>query len=65
MQALDLKTFIWSHKQTKEASIILAITTYKDDDIVVYRGWKDRAKIEVMSVDDFCKQHEATYQIEI
>lgn len=63
MEPLDLKEFIWQSKETKIGYIILAITTYKGESIVVYRECKDRSKICVDSVDNFCRNCEATYQI--
>lgn len=63
MQPLDLKDFIWMRKSDKrEVAIIIAITKYKDEDVIVYRS-KDRNQIAVESVDTFCTDFEATYQI--
>jgi hypothetical protein len=63
MAPLDLKEFVWQSKKTKIGYIILAITTYKGDDVVIYREAKDRSKICIDSVDEFCKRCEATYQL--
>jgi hypothetical protein len=61
MEALDLKKFLWTcgHKNYE----ILAITTFKNDDIVVYRDLNDTHRVAVLSVDDFCRSFEAVYQI--
>lgn len=59
MQPLDLKKFVWN--KDHKWYLILAITTFKGDDIVVYRESQDRAAIEIATVDDFCKHFQATY----
>ena len=61
MEPLDLKKFVWNRNH--KWYIILAITTFKDEDIVVYRESQDRAAIEIATVDDFCKQFQATYSL--
>jgi len=63
MEALDLKKFLWESKATKGNFIILAITTYKNDDVVVYRESQDRSQICVCSVDDFCRDFSAIYPL--
>ena len=63
MVPLDLKEFVWQSKETKIGYIILAITTYKNEDVIVYREGKDRSTIHIDSIDNFCKNNEATYQI--
>lgn len=61
MQPLDLKNFVWNRDH--KWYIIIAITTFKDEDVVVYRENQDRAAVSVMSVSDFCREFQATYQI--
>ena len=63
MEALDLTKFLWLNKETKHVYIILAITTYGDEDVVVYREFCDRAKLQVDSVSNFAAEHDATYQV--
>lgn len=63
MEPLDLKKFVWLSKRTKQNFIIIAITDYKSDDVVVYREANDRSKVCVKSVDDFCREFEATYEL--
>jgi hypothetical protein len=65
MEPLDLKKFLWLNKLDKtKSAVILAITDYKSDDVVVYRDWRDRNIVSVKSVDDFCKEFEATYPVD-
>lgn len=63
MQALDFRDFVWQSKRTKEDFFVLAITEYGDDDVIIYRESRDRSRICVKSVDQFCKDFEATYQL--
>lgn len=63
MEALDFRKFLWLNKESKRVYIILAITTYGDDDVVVYREFCDRAKLQVDSVNNFATAHDATYQV--
>ena len=60
---LDLADFVWVNKETKNAFLILALTMYKDENVVVYRPAHDRVHICVCSVSDFCRDFEATYDI--
>lgn len=62
MQPLDLKNFVWVNDDN-ETFIILAITNYNHDDVVVYRESRDRQRIFVDSVSDFCNKYEATYEL--
>lgn len=61
MQPLDLKNFVWS--KNHEWFLVLAIVTYNEEDIVVYRENKDRSRICVTSVDKFCREFQATYEL--
>ena len=63
MESLDLKEFVWQSKNNGEKFIIMAITDYKTDDIVVYREVKDRSRICVLSIDDFVQRFQATYDL--
>lgn len=64
MEPLDLKKFAWISRLDKRHYIIMAITTYNGENVVVYREAVDRSKILVASVDDFGAEFEATYQFE-
>ena len=61
MLPLDLKTLIWNkdHKWYR----ILAVTTYKGDDVIVYQEEAQKATIEIMDISDFCREFQATYEI--
>lgn len=62
MEALDLKKFAWNKNHVNYC--ILAITTYKGDDVVVFRNHDDsKHEIAILSVDDFCREFQATYAI--
>ena len=61
MQPLDLKQFIWSRDH--KGYDILAITTYKGEDIVVYRERHMPYTVGVDTVSDFCRHFQATYSI--
>lgn len=64
MEALDLAKFLWLHKETKKSYLIMAITTYKEEeDVVVFREFGDRGKIGVMCFSQFCNEHDATYEV--
>lgn len=63
MEPLDLRDFIWQSKETKVSYMILALTTYEDEHVVVYREAKNRSKICVDSISNFVKRCEATYQL--
>lgn len=63
MQALDLKSFVWLSKDTKENYIVMAITTFCGHDVVVFRHHRDRNQILLETVDVFCRNYEATYEL--
>lgn len=61
--ALDLRKFVWLNRETKKSYLILGIVDYKDEDFVVYREAQDRSNLQLDTVDSFCKQHDATYEL--
>ena len=63
IEPLDLKKFVWMSKEDKNPYLILAITTYGGDDVVVYRQATSTADMCVTSVGDFCERFEATYDL--
>lgn len=62
-QPLDLADFIWQHKLTKKSYIIMTITNFRSERVIVYRDARDRRLIHVEDFGSFCANHEATYQI--
>jgi hypothetical protein len=60
MEALDLKKFGWTRNH--ENFTILAITSYKGEDVVVYRNQQGGA-VAIVTVDEFCRDFQATYEV--
>lgn len=60
MEPLDLKKFAWvrDHKWYT----IIAITDFREEDIVVYRANED-GHIAVTTVDEFCREFTAAYHV--
>lgn len=60
MEPLDLKKFAWNRDHAWYT--IVAITDFQDQDVVVHRA-NETGKIEVSTVDDFCREFTAVYQL--
>lgn len=63
MDTVNLKNFVWQSKKTKQSFIIIAITKYREDNIVIYREAHDRSKLCVRSAEDFLEEFEPTYEL--
>jgi len=61
MEALDLKKFIWA--KDHRGYDILAITDFMGYDVVIYKTREMPYVTEVMTVDQFCREFQATYSI--
>jgi hypothetical protein len=61
MEALDLKKFAWNRNH--ENFKILAITTFLDHDVVVYQKTHGNYKVDIATVDEFCRDFQATYHL--
>jgi len=59
-KVLDLKKFGWvrDHKNYT----VLAITTFRDEDVVVFRA-QEGGVVDILTVDEFCRTFDATYQL--
>ncbi len=62
MQPLNLKNFVWTRDHKNY--VILAITTYKEEDLVVYRDQHFPYEVDIATVSDFCRKFQATYQVD-
>lgn len=58
---LDLKEFTWV--KDKAGYQILAITTFLEHDVVVYQSL-DTKRIEISTIDQFCREYQAIYDFQ-